>query len=182
MARPTLRLCIILLAYSVLFWGCTVAAEPLFFDCHGTFDFQAYATPTGPHPQETTDQIMIDLDRGIVKAPVVLNDWPGAGTSQYCAREYVSNSGEDPAGRGLFKMRSCLTLQAADTAYSFRVTYESFTPKQSYKGQSVDESRSSSWATGSLNRITGKFHGAFEFESKYLYVYDLTCVPAQRKF
>lgn len=117
-----------------------------------------------------------------IAAPVVLNDWPGAGTNQYCAREYVSNGGEDPAGQGLFTMRSCLTLQASDIAYSFRVTYESFTPKQTYKGQSVDERRSSAWGTGSLNRITGKFHGAYEWKSKYLYVYDMICVPAQQKF
>jgi hypothetical protein len=59
-----------------------VHAEPLFFECHGTYEH------TGPHekpeyhqkPMDWTEQIMIDPDKGVVEGP-------GGGTNEYCARE-----------------------------------------------------------------------------------------------
>jgi hypothetical protein len=184
MARPMFRLCAKLLACTALVCGCTVArAEPLFFDCHGTFDFQAYASPTTPHPEETTGQIMIDLDRDIVEAPVIVKDYPGAGTNKYCSKEPDWQSGDsDQEARRFWKEMACTTLKVSETGYMFNTTYATVTKTVRLSdGQSI-ESRTRSWSEGNLNRITGKFHGAFEFASKYLYVYDMTCVPAQRKF
>jgi hypothetical protein len=181
MRAPLSVVALVLAAGTAVVCGCTMAyAEPFFFDCHGTFDFQALADPLSPNPTETTGQIMIDLDRGMVEAPIIPHDFPSAGTNEYCSKAWdlqsTDSSPRDRIARGTWQMQSCTTLRVSETAYYFFVNY-------TYKiATKTERTTNSWWSEGTLNRITGKFHGAYEFRSKYLYVYDMTCVPAQRKF
>ena len=72
-----------MLACVVIISGPTIVfAEPLFFDCHGTFEHTYPDEKLENHhrPIDWTTQIMIDAERSAV-------EWPGGGTDDYCARE-----------------------------------------------------------------------------------------------
>jgi hypothetical protein len=72
-----------MLAYVVIISGPTIVfAEPLFFDCHGTFEHTYPDEKVENHhgPIDWTTQIMIDAERGAV-------EWLGSKTNDYCARE-----------------------------------------------------------------------------------------------
>jgi len=64
MVRPVFRPRAVILAWATIISAPTVAcAEPLFFDCHGTTQHER---PDGMKI-ETAEQIMIDLDKGVIE-------------------------------------------------------------------------------------------------------------------
>jgi hypothetical protein len=156
----------------------TVAfAEPLFFDCHGTYEFEHGMKAKVPL------QIMIDPERGIVDAPF-------GGNNDYCSQEGDWQSAAvGPGVRIFFKIvRGCLTLSVTETAYSFYSTVEGLLKSvQLSDGQSRGERRDQSRGQGTLNRITGELHAEWRTEApnggKPEYQqWNMTCVPAQPKF
>lgn len=185
MARPILRLCVKMLACTALVCGYTMAyAEPLFFDCHGTYEVMGPREnsdyrPENPdwRPRDETQQIMIDPDKGAVDAP-------GGGSNEYCARELEWV----PCGRrgGVQKnVKQCTTLQISETAYTYYTTLEGRNNCQ--YGPKLPPITFQNWTMGSLNRITGEFFAHVRVKSDdsdnyHLLTWKMTCTPAQRKF
>jgi len=169
-----------MLACVVIISGPTIVfAEPLFFDCHGTFEHTYPDEKLENHhrPIDWTTQIMIDAERSAV-------EWPGGGTNDYCARESDWMQG---AAMPFMKkvIKDCTTLQISETAYEFNTTTV-FRVKVSDQ-PSIPEQEAHIWASGKLNRITGEFsadqrmRGSNSDSFDYT-VWKMTCVPAQRKF
>ena len=185
-ASPThVRLCATLLACTALVCGCTVAyAEPLFFDCHGTYEVlgpreNSDYRPENPdwRPRDETQQIMIHSDKGVVDAP-------GGGSNEYCARE--SEWVPCGTGRGGVQkaVKQCITLQISETAYTFYTTSEGRNNCQYGDGPPTTFHN---WTMGSLNRIAGKFfaHERVKIDDSndyHLLTWKMTCTPVQRKF
>jgi hypothetical protein len=153
------------------------SAEPLFFDCHGIKQWE----PPDGMKFETTEQVMIDPDRGTVDGS----------TNEYCSKESDWQSGPvGPEVRMLFKIiRSCTNLKVSETAYQFSGAAEVLVKTVRLSGgQSIDEGRSQSWVEGKLNRITGEYQ--YELREKsansaspsHYEVLNMTCVPAKGKF
>jgi hypothetical protein len=177
---PVLRLKVSMLACVVIISGPTIVfAEPLFFDCHRTFEHTYPDEKLENHqgPIDWTTQIMIDAERGAV-------EWPGGGTNDYCARESDWMQG---AAMPFMKkvIKDCTTLQISQTTYEFNTTTV-FRVKVSDQ-PSIPEQEAHIWASGKLNRITGEFsadermRGSNSDSFDYT-VWKMTCVPAQRKF
>jgi hypothetical protein len=152
-------------------------AEPLFFDCHGTFETSSEKGPDPWGPWNLTDQIMIDPDKGVVEAPVV-----EIGTNDYCAQESDwMQFDTTPLKR---KIKECTTLQISETAYTFNtITDYRFKLPNGKEGDNVGELR----AYGRLNRITGEFSGEQKAQTRgseqfRITKYKMTCLPVQRKF
>ena len=181
-ASPThVRLCATLLACMAFVCGCTVAyAEPLFFDCHGTYEVMGPREnsdyrPENPdwRPRDQTRQI-IDPDKGVVDAP-------GGGSNEYCARE--SEWVPCGTGRGGVQkaVKQCITPQISETAYTFSTASVVRLKKRETVFNPVKN-----WASGTLNKITGEFDSNQRVESHYedadidLFERKMTCVPAER--
>jgi hypothetical protein len=188
MARPTLRLCVKLLACTALVGGCTVAyAEPLFFDCHGTY--QKLIGPREPHgnedpdyqPKEVTWTVMIDPDKGAVEGPGIKS-----ATNEYCARE----SDWMPCGTGGANkvVKECTTLGISETSYGYTATSES---RSTCQFPQLPPVTFHNWTAAGLNRITGEFYAQIRTQwgsdktgndLMTIDVWKMTCVKAQRKF
>jgi hypothetical protein len=178
-ASPThMRLCVKMLACTALVCGYTMAyAEPLFFDCHGTYEVIGPRENLDYQPKDVTRQIMIDPDKEVVDAP-------GGGSNEYCVRE----SEWVPCGTrgGVQKaVKQCTTLQISETAYTYYTTLEGRNNCQ--YGAEQPPTTFQNWTMGSLNRITGEFFALVRTKTKDsdkvgLLTWKMTCTPVQRKF
>ena len=97
----------------------------------------------------------------------------------------------------LFKdIRACTILNVSETAYEFYWTMDRLW-RTVENGQPIAEGRKQGWGEGKLNRMTGEYHaeargqdiddngrtGKDEDSDQIDWdVWDMTCVPAQRKF
>jgi hypothetical protein len=86
-------------------------AESLFFDCHGIRQHE----PPDRMKVETTEQIMIDPDKGVIEGT------GAGGTNEYCSEESDWRSFVFEGKVRLFAkvIRACVNLNIFETAYTF---------------------------------------------------------------
>ncbi len=171
------RRMVILACVTIICTPTVAFAEPLYFDCRGTYEFEQGMKAEVPL------QIMIDLERGIVEAPF-------GGNNDYCSNEGDWQSAAvGPEVRILFRIvKACLTLSITETTYSFYSTVEGLLKSVRLSdGQSTGERREHSRGQGTLNRITGQLHAEWRTEASNggkpeYQQWNMTCVPAQPRF
>jgi hypothetical protein len=171
-------------------------AKSVIFECHATVEPYPHNEKLEDHqkPRDTREQLMIDPDGGIVEGPGVV--WPEA-TNEFCSKESDWRTrATQPGIMLLFKdIRVCTILNVSETAYTFNWTMDRLY-RRVENGQPIEEPlRVQGWGEGKLNRMTGQFHAetrGWDYKGRTgkdedgrqidLDVWDMTCVPAQRKF
>jgi len=78
-------------------------------------------------------------------------------------------------------IRACINLNIFETAYTFDWSAEFLTKTVRLSDGQSGEAREQAWRQGKLYRITGEFHAVATSASEQK-VWDMTCVPAKRKF
>jgi hypothetical protein len=74
-----------MLACAATICGPTIVfAEPLFFDCHGTYKHDEAPDFLGEPHNDFAEQVVIDVEKGLVEGPI---GGPAKGSNEYCTRE-----------------------------------------------------------------------------------------------